>query len=151
MPGPKGYISPSGWFDWLSRVPLDVRLELPGGVRTLCVHIAPGQDDGAGLHPKLTDAELARHVREASADLVVARHTHRPMDRPIDGVRVLNVGSVNNPQAGDRRACYSILEASEAGYTIEQFRVEYDYRSVIDAIRRSRHPTGEFIARHFLS
>ena len=72
------------------------------------------------------------------------------MDRSVDGIRVLNVGSVSNPHAADRRACYAILEATETGYTIEQFRVAYDYQSVIDAIRRSRHPAGEFIARHFL-
>jgi putative phosphoesterase len=147
----QGYVSGTGWFDWLSRLPLEVRLELPGGLRILCVHVAPGKDDGTGLHPTLSDADLAAHVREASSDLVLAGHTHRPMDRSIDGIRVVNVGSVSNPQAGDRRACYSMLEANETAFTIEQFRVAYDYQSVIDAIRDSRHPTGDFIARHFLA
>jgi putative phosphoesterase len=146
----QGYVSATGWFDWLARLPLEVRLELPGGLRMACVHVAPGEDDGAGLHPMLSDAELSEHVRQVSADLIVAGHTHRPMDRSVDGIRVLNVGSVSNPHVGDRRACYSILEATESGYTIEQFRVAYDYQSVIDAIQRSRHPAGEFIARHFV-
>ena len=109
----QGYVSATGWFDWLARLPLEVRLELPGGLRILCVHVAPGQEDGAGLHPMLSDAELSEHVRQVSADLIVAGHTHRPIDRSVDGIRVLNVGSVSNPHAADRRACYAILEATE--------------------------------------
>lgn len=146
----QGYVSATGWFDWLSRLPLEVHLELPGGLRMLCVHVAPGEIDGAGLHPMLSDAELAAQVRQASADLVVTGHTHRPMDRSVGGIRVLNVGSVSNPNAGDRRACYAIVETNDTGYTIEQFRVTYDYQAVIDAIRGSHHPAGEFITRHFV-
>jgi putative phosphoesterase len=105
----QGYVSATGWFDWLARLPLELRLELPGGLRTLCVHVAPGQEDGAGLHPMLSDGELSERVRQISADLVVAGHTHRPMNRSVDGIRVLNVGSVSNADPGDRRACYTIL------------------------------------------
>ena len=84
-------------------------------------------------------------------DLIVAGHTHRPIDRSVDGIRVLNVGSVSNPQTADRRACYSILEADDSTYSLQHFRVDYDYQAVVDAIRQSRHPAGEYIAHHFLS
>ena len=145
-----GYVSASGWLDWLVHLQLEERLELPGGLRVLCVHVAPGQDDGAGLAPTLSDAQLDERVRGAGADLVLTGHTHLPMDRTVNGVRVVNVGSVSNPQTSDRRACYSILEANDTGYAVQHFRVEYDCQAVVDAIRRSRHPAGEYIARHFI-
>ena len=40
----------------------------------------------------------------ADADLVFVGHTHVPFDRRIDGVRVVNPGSISNPFPPDLRA-----------------------------------------------
>jgi len=49
---------------------------LPDGTRLLAVHVAPGQDDGSGIHPALSDDELNALVAKASADLVCVGRTH---------------------------------------------------------------------------
>ena len=83
------------------------------------------------------------------ADLICVGHTHWPTERVLDGVHVVNVGSVSNPQAADLRASYAMLTATEAGYKVDFHRVEYDCDAVIEAVQRSRNPGGEYIIRHF--
>jgi predicted phosphodiesterase len=144
-----GFISATGWFDWLAALPAELQKLLPDGTRMLGVHVAPGKDDGTGIHPALSDDDLRRLLEAASADLVCVGHTHRPLDRTVNGVRAINVGSVSNPLVDDRRASYVILDATESGYTIEHRRVAYDYAAVIEAVTRLRHPAGEYIIRHF--
>jgi diadenosine tetraphosphatase ApaH/serine/threonine PP2A family protein phosphatase len=144
-----GYVTAAGWLDWLSALPTEQRLELPDGTRLLGVHVAPGVDDGAGLHPALSDDELAARVQGSSADLVCVGHTHRLMDRTVGGVRVVNVGSVSNPATADLRACYGLLDADDSDYHIEHRRVAYDYQAVIAAVEASRHPAGGYIIQHF--
>jgi predicted phosphodiesterase len=146
----QGYLTAAGWLDWLAALPPEQRLVLPDGTRLLGVHVAPGQDDGSGIHPVLTDEELGGLLADARAELVCVGHTHWPLDRTAAGVRVLNVGSVSNPAAADLRASYVVLEASEAGYQVEFRRVAYDIQAVLEAIERSRHPSGGFIRSHFL-
>ncbi len=144
-----GYVTAAGWLDWLSALPTEQRLELPDGTRLLGVHVAPGVDDGAGLHPALSDDELAARVSGGLADLVCVGHTHRPMDRTVGDVRVVNVGSVSNPATADLRACYALLDADDSDYHIEHRRVPYDYQAVIAAIEASRHPASAYIIQHF--
>src|SRR5437763_1155859 len=43
----RGYLSAAGWLDWLTNLPLEVRLTLPDGTRVLGVHASPGRDDGS--------------------------------------------------------------------------------------------------------
>ena len=54
----QGMVTAAGWFDWLSALHLEDRVLLPDGTRLLAVHVAPGQDDGSGIHPALSDDEL---------------------------------------------------------------------------------------------
>src|SRR5581483_1653038 len=82
----QGQILAAGWWDWFTQLPLETRLTLPDGTRVLGVHSAPGTDDG-----------LRALLKPAGADLVIVGHTHVPLDRSVDGVRVFNLGSVSNP------------------------------------------------------
>jgi len=72
----QGVVSEAGWFDWLAALPLEHRLDLPDGTSLLATHVAPGQDNGIGIHPHLSDAEFSARVGQASADLVCVGHTH---------------------------------------------------------------------------
>ena len=51
----RGYLSAAGWLDWLTNLPLEVRLTLPDGTRLLGVHASPGRDDGPGIQSKHSD------------------------------------------------------------------------------------------------
>lgn len=143
-----GYVTAAGWRDWLSRLPLELRLTLPDGTRLLGVHAAPGADDGPGIHPGLSEDELYALLQPAEADLIFVGHTHVPMERVVRGIRVFNLGSVSNPVVTPLHARYALLEADPAGYQIQRRSVEYDRQAVIEAVRQSHHPAGEFVIRY---
>jgi protein phosphatase len=81
---------------------------------------------------------------------VCVGHTHIVLDVRVGDVRVINPSSISNPFPPDLRAKYAVLEADARGYRIEQRCVDYDHAAVIDHVRRLRHPTADFIARHML-
>jgi predicted phosphodiesterase len=143
----QGQIRASGWWDWLAQLPLDLRLTLPDGTRLLGVHAAPGLDDGGGITPILSDDELRNVLAPAEADLVIVGHTHVPLDRTVEQVRVVNLGSVSNPVEPRREASYAILHADPTGYNVQMRYVEYDREAVIGELQRVKHPTVDFLAK----
>lgn len=142
-----GAVTAVGGLPFLEALPPDARLTLPDGSRLLGVHAAPGDDDGPGLNPTQTDAELEQLLAGCEADLVCAGHTHWPMDRWVNGRRVVNLGSVSNPLTPALCATYALLEAGAAGYCLRHYRVPFDRQAVIDALERVRHPARAYIRR----
>jgi predicted phosphodiesterase len=140
----KGYLTGAGWLDWLDKLPAEQRLTLPDGTRMLAVHAAP-HDDETVMHPFQTDDEIRKVISTCEADLYFFGHIHWPFDRVVQGVRVVNVGSVSNPPMMDLRASYVLLEADETGYTLDFRRVDYDHAAVIEAVQRARHPCAAYI------
>jgi putative phosphoesterase len=143
----QGMVTAAGWLDWLAELPLEQRLTLPDGTRLLGVHAAPGHDDGDGVHPLLTNAELRKVVAGCEADLVCVGHTHTPLDVTADGVRVVNPGSVSNPFPPDLRANYALLEAHEMGVELRRRRVDYDREAVIAQLEAVQHPAPDYLVR----
>jgi predicted phosphodiesterase len=139
----QGALTASGRLDDLAELPLELRRTLPDGTRLLAVHASPGRDDGAGVGAHV---DLAAIAAASAADLVVCGHTHVAFDRTVDGVRLVNLGSVSNPPPEDRRAAYAVLDANEVGYELEPRRVEYDHEAVVEQTLRLRHPGADFIA-----
>lgn len=142
-----GAVAPAGWLPWLRQLPLEMRRVLPDGTRLLAVHAAPGTDDGDGIHLSTTDGELRRLLAGVAADLVLVGHTHIPFDRLLDGVRVVNPGSISNQFPPDLRASYAILTCDSRGYTLEHHRADYDRQAVIEAVQRLAHPSEAYITR----
>lgn len=143
----QGHILASGWWNWMEGLPLELRLTLPDGTRMLGVHAAPGLDDGPGIIPLLSDEELGTLLTTSEADLVIVGHTHVPLDRTVNGVRVVNLGSISNPFRSRLEASYAILEAHSESYDIQMRYVDYDRQAVIDELQRIKHPTVEFITK----
>lgn len=143
----QGQILASGWWEWFTMLPLETRLTLPDGTRMLGVHSAPGLDDGPGIIPPLTDDELRSLLAPAEADLVIVGHTHVPLDRTLDGVRVFNLGSVSNPIRERLEASYALLRADEGGYDLQLRYVDYDREAVVEALHRLKHPAADFLTR----
>lgn len=142
----QGAVTAGGQYEWLAGLPLERRETLPDGTRVLCVHAAPGRDDGPGIHPGLTDDELAALLAGCGADLVFVGHTHVALDRTAVGVRVVNLGSVSNPVTPDLRATYVILHVDADGHRVERRRVEYDRAAAIAATHAVHHPDAADIA-----
>jgi predicted phosphodiesterase len=141
-----GALAAHGWTSWLRDLPLEVRTTLPDGTNVLGVHATPGRDDGEGITPQRDEAELARDLAGADAQLVFAGHTHQPTDRVVAGVRAVNLGSVSNPITDDLRASYVVLHADRHGADVELRRVGYDRAGFLDVIASSGHPAADYIA-----
>jgi len=58
--------------------------------------------------------------------LFVTAHTHRPLERILDGTPILNVGSVGSPFDGDPRGSYALLQWQGGRWRWEIVRFEYD-------------------------
>ncbi|MAF11916.1 hypothetical protein CMK11_15830 [Candidatus Poribacteria bacterium] len=141
----QGAVTAGGWLEWLSELPLELRLTLPNGQSLLAVHASPGVDDGPGIHPALRPVDLLRVVSGARADIMCVGHTHWPMDDVIDGIRVVNLGSVSNQYPPDRRASYLVIDATRSGVAFDHRRVAYDHDAVIAEAHRVRHPAIDYI------
>ncbi|MEZ4618772.1 MAG: metallophosphoesterase family protein [Caldilineaceae bacterium] len=142
----QGALTASGDLAWIAALPLEYRTVLPDGTRVLCVHAAPGTDDGDGIRPTMSDAQVAAALAGAAADLIFVGHTHWALDRTVAGVRVVNLGSVSLPVVPDLRASYVILEADETGHQILFRKVAYDHQAVIKQLREQQHPAYSTVA-----
>ena len=143
----RGAVTATGYFDWLAELPVEERVDLPDGTRVLLVHAAPGTDDGAGIHDGQGDAELGEILAAADADLVVVGHTHKPLDRTVNGVRVWNLGSVSNPATSDERAMWTLLDADESGYQLERQFAPYDVAEVLSRLVAVHQPAESHIRK----
>src|SRR4029079_7872630 len=72
----QGALAASGDLAWIANLPLEYHTILPDGTRVLCVHAAPGQDDGDGIRPLMSDAQIAAAIAGAEAELIFVGHTH---------------------------------------------------------------------------
>jgi predicted phosphodiesterase len=142
----RGALASHGWLDWLARLPLERRTELPDGTRLLGVHASPGRDDGAGITPHRPEGALLEALDGAEADIVFAGHTHQPTDRRVGTVRAVNGGSVSNPITDDLRASYVIVHSDKHGHRLEHRRVPYDREEFLARVARSGHPERDYIA-----
>ena len=141
----RGFVTACGWLDWLRRLPLDFRVTAPCGLRILAVHAAPGTDDGEGVHPGRSNAQLKTLLAGADEDLVLVGHTHEAMVRRVGRTMLVNLGSVSNPRSPDLRACYVVLELKERSIEFQHRRVAYDHRGFVESVYKSGHPAAEFI------
>lgn len=140
-----GALTSTSWRDWLAAVPVEQRTSLPDGTRVLLTHVAPGLNDGPGIHPGQSDEVLAEMLGEVEAELVCVGHTHWPLQQRVGTVRLINDGSISNPWSPDLRASYVLIDADDSEYQVELHRVDYDRAAAIEAVRRAHHPSGDFI------
>jgi len=143
-----GALHASGWFPWLKALPLDFRKALPGDVSVLAVHAAPGTDDGSGIHTMTTEEKLRGLVINEDAQIILVGHTHSHFDRTINGVRVVNPGSVSNPYPPDLRANYVTLTIEDNSVHLQHHKVSYDHEAVITAMQQANHPSTEYVTSY---
>ncbi len=97
--------------------------------------------------PIHTDAQLHQILAGTETDVICVGHNHCVIDRQVDGVRILNPGSVSNPLARDIRASYMVIEASQTSYQVEVRWVDYDHDSAIEQVRQVQYPGGDYVIR----
>jgi diadenosine tetraphosphatase ApaH/serine/threonine PP2A family protein phosphatase len=107
----------------LRRLPLSLRVPLIDGSEVVIVHGSPN-DPMQEISQDMSDDEVLALVSDDPADVVVCGASHVPFQRALDGVHVVNVGSVGAAPEG-RIAHYSILTPTPGARTVEQNWVEY--------------------------
>jgi predicted phosphodiesterase len=85
-------------------------------------------------------SKMAGSAGARAGDLIAFGHTHKPWHRVVEGVYLLNTGSVGKPKDGDWRAGYALIEADEEVRSVEFVRVEYDLESTVEGILQSELP-----------
>lgn len=142
----QGVAAGAGWRDWLAALPLDFGETFPNGQRALCVHAAPGEDDGTGMRAGMSDDQLAPLLAGVEAEWVFVGHTHWPQHRVIGGKHLVNVGSVGLPFTPDVLPAYTLLEATGGGLRLDQRVIDYDPARELAELERVRHPSRALIA-----
>ena len=121
---------------WIEGLPFSAASRLAPGLRL--VHGTPSSTR-EGIGPWLSDERLAAHLAEVEESLLVCAHTHRPLQRLVDGGLVVNVGSVGLPFNRDRRAQYAVFEpgGEGGGWRVELRQVDYDLERTFEVYERS--------------
>lgn len=115
---------------YLARLPVTCHLRL-GGTRFALMHATPRDpmdeylaDDPAGWQLR---------VQGIDADIVCVGHSHVQFRLDIDGVQVINPGSVGQPRDGDPRCAYAVIEDGK----VELKRVAYDIDATVAHLRNA--------------
>ena len=143
----KGALAGCHGLEWLRNMPLEESLILPDGTSVLLTHVAPGQLDGDGIPPSLTDAQFKAALGDCSAGLICVGHFHMAMDRRLNGQRVISPGSISNNFPPDLRAAYAILTTDTSDYDVAFHRVDYDRDACIRITEQVMQPGIGFITR----
>jgi predicted phosphodiesterase len=130
---------------FLASLPLTAAVDVDGLGEVLFCHATPYDDEE--IFTRLTPDERMRQILEGvSQDVVVCGHTHVQVDRVVNGIRVVNAGSVGLPYEGRRGAYWALL-----GPDVEHRRTEYDVEAAAAAAAASGlGENGEWIARTLL-
>jgi putative phosphoesterase len=117
-----------------------------GAYELLAVHGSPRSDE-EGLSLKTAEAALHGVSLGPQVLVLASGHTHVPMNRIINGLRVVNAGSVGIPFDGVPRACYALVSnLSTASPRVELRRVAYDIEAVVAQYYDRHHPAAEMSA-----
>ncbi len=106
-----------------------------GDVKLLLVHGSPWEPLTGYVYP---DGDLARFA-SLPYDVVLCGHTHRPFQRRVGSVEVVNVGSCGMPRDVGDLASYAIFDTESRVAAIG--RVRFDAERVIARYAPRLHPS----------
>jgi putative phosphoesterase len=117
---------------WLTTRPLECRAE-----GLALVHAVPG-DCWAIVGHDASDDELHETYGSLGVPIAVYGHIHHPFVRRLDGLTVVNSGSVSLSLDGDPRASYVVIDEGR----IEHRRVSYDVDRVAAELVAMDYPNA---------
>jgi putative phosphoesterase len=133
-------------FQFLRDLPTRLEMDVPNYGRVVAMHAAP-DDDEADLLPDTPADRIRSHLAGLDAQLLLYGHTHRPVDRTVAGVRLVNGGSVGLPLDGDPRPAYAVLDFEGGRCTVTLRRLAYDREAVLETLEQMEHPGREWVGR----
>lgn len=112
-------------------------------------HAIPGSDD-VFLWPDTPDEEIADALLDREGRLAVGGHTHKQMDRTVNGWRFVNVGSVGWSFDGHGQAQYGLFTFENGELTVDLRNIPYDLDALRADCKAAGYPaTDYFINRMF--
>ncbi|MGE5673921.1 MAG: metallophosphoesterase family protein [Mycobacterium leprae] len=121
---------------WLCTFPLACTEDWDG-VQVEYFHATPTNNYHL-LMPWAENEELARLPASPATAVAAFGHCHRPFIRNLQGVTMINSGSVGIPFDGDPRPSYAVLEIHRGTTAATLIRVQYDAEAAI----RAAHSVG---------
>ncbi len=122
--------------DFLAGLPTTVVLD---GV--LYCHGSPRSDEEI-LTRVSPDERVRAALAGVSERLVVGGHTHVQYERELDGIHLVNAGSVGMPYEGRQGAFWALVE----GGSVELRRTTYPIDAAVALIRATSYPDAEQLA-----
>jgi predicted phosphodiesterase len=121
---------------------LPFRLDLqPGGghtpgPRVILVHGTPTLNTLYWTEDRPDDfcRKMLAHAGARAGDVLAFGHTHKPWHRVVDGVHLVNTGSVGRPKDGDRRAGWVMLDVGTGDPVVTFRRVDWDVERAAEAV-----------------
>lgn len=119
---------------FVSSWPAAVSLDIAEIGRVLFCHGSPRSDEE--ILTVLTPDHVLRDALQAvAADMVVIGHTHHQFEKAVDGVRLVNAGSVGLPYEGAAGAYWTLI-----GPDVVFCRTHYDIDAAAERLRASGMP-----------
>jgi putative phosphoesterase len=146
MPGPF-----AGWCakqidrsqrDFLAAFAPTLTIEHVDGIGTVLFCHATPRNDTDIFTVEAPDARVRSLMAGVEADMVVCGHTHMQFDRTVDGLRIVNPGSVGMPY-GEPGAYWALL-----GPDVEMRRVDYDREAAAKRMRAKDSKDAEQFAEN---
>lgn len=140
------------WHTLIAAWPDSITLRFPDAPPVRVVHGSP-RSPWEAIYPH-SSGEAAEEALRIDESILVAAHTHLPMDRRIGGARIMNPGSVGVPLDRMFSASYLIMDGTSAGWTATFRRVPFDYGPLYRAFERQHFVeecgvVGELVVAEF--
>jgi predicted phosphodiesterase len=119
---------------FLESLPATDVLDVDGLGPTLFCHGSP-RDEGEIITAVTSEERLREILDGVDERTVVCGHTHHQFDRTVDGIRVVNAGSVGMGYEGRPGAYWALL-----GPDVDLRRTDYDVEAAVRLFRASGYP-----------
>jgi putative phosphoesterase len=121
---------------YLNSLPKNIALAIKDK-KLLMVHGSPESIE-EHIYPNTSRDRLRELISGKNIDLMIVGHSHRQFSRTIDGITIVNPGSVGRADDNNPKAAYAIIGFNP--FSIEMLRVNYNVEDAADAIRTEKLP-----------
>jgi putative phosphoesterase len=130
--------------DFLAAFETRLTVDVDGQGPVLCCHASPRND--SDVFTVRTPDHLVRPLFAGVGErMVTCGHTHMQFDRVLDGLRIVNAGSVGMPYGDEPGAFWALL-----GPDVEVRRTAYDLERAAEQVRGTAYPRAREFADRVL-
>ena len=132
--------------DFLSSFQPTLKLHLDPKTSILCYHGSPRSNEEF-LYPTISSKDLSQIFSGYNEEILIGGHTHVQLTRQHKGQLLVNPGSVGMPfefpiiggnMHALRWAEYAMIESTKTGFSVQLYRLPYDF----DFLERISHSSG---------